>query len=104
MNVYYIQTHSWGGYAMTRLKKQYTVQLEDDIIERIDRLANKLGHSRSQMMRTFMIQGLDDAEMIDKTGIFSAVTFSKEIITKVKEAALKGKLYIDKKGELKMDK
>ena len=104
MNVYYIQTQSMGGYVMTRLKKQYTVQLEDDVVERIDRLANKLGHSRSQMMRTFMIQGLDDAEMIDKTGIFSAVTFSKEIITKVKEAALKGKIYIDKKGELKMDK
>ncbi len=89
---------------MTRLKKQYTVQLEDDVVERIDRLAAKLGHNRSQMMRNMLLQGLADAEMVDKTGIFSAVMFSKEIITKVKEAALKGKIYLDKNGELKMNK
>lgn len=87
---------------MARLKKQYTVQLEDDLVERIDRLANKLGHTRSLMMRTLLIQGLEDAEMVDNTGIFSAVMFSKDIIAKVKEAALKGKLYLDKKGEIKM--
>ncbi len=89
---------------MTRLKKQYTVQLEDDVVERIDRLAKKLGHTRSLMMRTMLIQGLEDAEMVDKTGIFSAVIFSKEIISKVKEAALKGRIYLDKNGELKMVK
>jgi len=88
---------------MTRVKKQYTVQLEDDVIERIDQLAKKLGHTRSLMMRTFLIQGLEDAEMIDKTGIFTAVMFSKEIINKVKEAALKGKIYLDKDGEIKMN-
>jgi len=89
---------------MSRIKKQYTVQLEDDLVERIDRLAKKLGHTRSLMMRTFLIQGLEDSEMIDKTGIFTAVMFSKEIITKVKEAALKGKIYLDKNGEIKMTK
>jgi len=87
---------------MTRLKKQYTVQLEDDVVERIDRLAAKLGHNRSQMMRNMLLQGLDDAEMVDATGLFSAVMFSKAILTKFKEAALKGKIFLDKDGELKM--
>lgn len=89
---------------MIRPKKQYTVQVEDDVIQRIDRLAEKLGHSRSQMMRNMLLQGLEDAEMIDITGVFSAVMFSKEMIGKVKEMALKGKLYLDKNGELKMNK
>ncbi|MEN6373835.1 MAG: ribbon-helix-helix domain-containing protein [Smithella sp.] len=87
---------------MTRLKKQYTVQLEDDVIARIDKLAKKLGHNRSQMMRNLLLQGLADGEMIDKTGIFSAVMFSKNILSKFKEAVLKGKISVDENGELKM--
>jgi hypothetical protein len=89
---------------MTRLKKQYTVQLEDDVINRIDKLAEKLGHSRSLMMRTFLIQGLDDAEMLNKTGLFDAVLFSKKILTKFKEAVLNGEFSLDKNGNLKMNK
>jgi metal-responsive CopG/Arc/MetJ family transcriptional regulator len=90
--------------TMTRPKKQYPVQLEDDFIKRIDKLANKLGHTRSQMIRNLLIQGLADAEMIDKTGIFSAVMFSRDILAKFKEAALRGKIYLDKDGDLKMNK
>ena len=89
---------------MQRPKKQYTVQLEDDIICRIDRLADSFGYSRSLLMRTLLIQGLEDAEIIDKTGIFSAVRFSRDILIKFKEAALRGKIFLDKKGELKMTK
>ena len=87
---------------MTRPKKQYTVQLEDDVIGRIDKLANKLVHTRSQIMRNLLMQGLTDAELIDKTGIFSAVMFSKDALVKFKELALRGKIYLDKDGELKM--
>jgi predicted DNA-binding protein len=89
---------------MIRLKKQYTVQLEDDVIARIDKLAKKLGHNRSQMMRNIIFSGLEDAEMIDKTGMFSAILFSKNILTKIKEAAIRGKLFLDNNGNLKMIK
>jgi hypothetical protein len=89
---------------MIRLKKQYTVQLEDEVINRIDKLAEKLGHNRSQMMRNLLLQGLTDGEMIDKTGIFSAVIFSKNILGKFKEALLQGKIFLDKNGDLKMNK
>jgi predicted transcriptional regulator len=89
---------------MVRLKKQYTVQLEDDVIERIDQLAKKLGHNRSQMMRNLLLQGLADGEMVAKTGIFSAVMFSKNILSKFKEAAIHGKIFLDKNGDLKMNK
>jgi predicted transcriptional regulator len=89
---------------MTRLKKQYNVQLEDDVVERIDRLANKLDHSRSQMMRNLLLAALEDAEIIDKTGIFTAVKFSRDLIKKFKEAALEGKISLDEKGNIKMIK
>jgi metal-responsive CopG/Arc/MetJ family transcriptional regulator len=91
-----------GSIFMTRTKKQYTVQLEDDVIDRIDKLAKKLGHNRSQMMRNLIFQGLSDAEVIDKMGIFSAVVFSRDILSKFKKAVLQGKISVDKDGELKM--
>jgi hypothetical protein len=86
-----------------RPKKQYTIQLEDDVIKKIDRLAEKLEHSRSHLMRTLLLQGLEDAELIDKTGFFTAVMFSRGILNKFKEAVLKGKITLDKNGELKMN-
>ncbi|HNZ32258.1 MAG TPA: ribbon-helix-helix domain-containing protein [Smithellaceae bacterium] len=89
---------------MTRPKKQYTVQLEEDVVDRIDKLAKKLGHNRSQMMRNLLLQGLEDGEMIDKTGLFSAVIFSKNILTKFKESVLKGELFLDKHGNLKINR
>jgi len=89
---------------MIRPKKQYTVQLEDDVVARIDKLADKLGHSRSQMMRTLLLQGLEDVETVNKTGIFDAVIFSRNILSKIKEAVLKGDLTLDKNGKLKMNK
>lgn len=89
---------------MIRPKKQYTVQLEDDVVARIDKFAEKLGHSRSLMMRTLLIQGLEDVEIVNKTGIFDAVMFSRNILSKFKEAVLKGDLTLDKNGNLKMTK
>lgn len=89
---------------MARLKKQYNVQLEDDVVERIDKLAAKLDHSRSQMMRNLLLRGLEDAEIIDMTGVFSAVMFSRDLIKKFKEAALRGKITLDEKGDIKMIK
>ena len=84
-----------------RPKKQYNVQLEDDVIERIDELAVKLDLNRSQLLRNFILSGLEDAEVLDATGIFKAVIFSRDLIKKFKEAALKGKVSLDKHGELK---
>lgn len=87
-----------------RPKKQYNVQLEDDVVERIDKLAAKLELNRSQLLRNFILGGLDDAEILDKTGVFTAVVFSRNLIRKFKEDVLKGKISLDKQGELKFNK
>lgn len=89
---------------MTRLKKQYNVQLDDAVVERIDRLAEKLELTRSQAMRNMLLIGLDEGEVIDSTGIFSAVMFSRVLMRKFKEAALRGKISLDENGELQVAK
>jgi predicted DNA-binding protein len=64
--------------------KQYNVPLEDEEVERIDSIANELGKSRAQMLRSFVLGGLTDMELIRKTGIFSAVLFSDKVMKKFK--------------------
>jgi metal-responsive CopG/Arc/MetJ family transcriptional regulator len=85
-------------------RKQYTVQLEDDVIARIDKMAAKLEHNRSQLMRNFIIGGLEDVELVDKTGIFTAVFFSRDLMRKFKKAILNGKVSLDKQGEIEIKK
>ena len=85
-------------------RKQYTVQLEDDVIARIDKMAAKLEHTRSQLLRNFILAGLQDAELIDKTGVFTAVFFSRDLMRKFKEAILKGRVSLDKRGEIEIKK
>jgi hypothetical protein len=89
---------------MMRPKKQYNVQLEDDVIDRIDKMAAKLEHTRSQLLRNFILAGLQDAELIDKTGVFTAVFFSRDLMRKFKEAILKGRVSLDKRGEIEIKK
>jgi predicted DNA-binding protein len=88
---------------MRRLK-QYGIQLEEQVIVRIDKLAKKLNQPRSQVMRNLVLGGLKDMEFLHKTGIIDAVVFSDKIMNKVKGALLKGKLVLDENDELKIEK
>jgi hypothetical protein len=89
---------------MMRRLKQYGVQLEDSVIARIDKLAEKLNQPRSLVMRNLIMGGLKDMEILQKTGIIDAVVFSDHVMSKVKSSLLKGILVLDEKGELKIEK
>lgn len=45
---------------MKRPKKQYTVQLEEAFVQKIDELSEKLGLSRSQLMRNLIKSGYEN--------------------------------------------
>jgi len=89
---------------MARPTKQYNVQLEDDVIERIDRLAEKLELNRSQILKNLLMSGLEDAELINAVGFFDAIKLSKKIRKKIIEDLIMGKLRLDKGGEWKVSK
>ena len=89
--------------AMRKLK-QYGIQLEDQVVGRIDKLAKKLNQPRSLVMRNLVLGGLKDMEFLHKTGIIDAVVFSDNIMNKIKSALLKGKLVLDENDELKIEK
>jgi hypothetical protein len=81
-------------------KKQYTIQLEEEFMEKVDALANQLGLSRSQMMRNLMMSGYDDAIMLEKTGLFNAFKFGQKVLKKIKEGIASGKIGLDKDGDI----
>jgi hypothetical protein len=89
--------------AMRKLK-QYGIQLEDQVVARIDKLAKKLNQPRSLVMRNLVLGGLKDMEFLHKTGIIDAVVFSDKIMSKVKSSLLKGILVLDENDELKIEK
>jgi predicted DNA-binding protein len=83
---------------MERPKKQYNVQLEDEVIERIDKLAEKFELNRSQILRNFILMGLEDAEILNKTGVLTVIKIGREIRKKFIEDIVGGKLTLGKKG------
>lgn len=89
---------------MERPRKQYTVQLEDDVIERIDCLAEKVGVNRSQFMRNLIMVGLEDAEILNRTGFITAIKISRDIRDKFLTDLVGGRLTLNKKGDWKVVK
>lgn len=89
---------------MERQRKQYTVQLEDEVIERIDQLAEKLEMNRSLLMRNLVLVGLEDAEILNQTGIIRAIKIGRDIREKFITDIMGGKLTVDKKGDWKIVK
>ena len=83
---------------MERPRKQYNVQLEDDVIERVDKLAEKFELNRSQVLRNFILMGLEDAEILNKTGVLTVIKIGKGIRQKFIEDIVEGKLKLGKKG------
>ncbi len=83
---------------MERPRKQYNVQLEDDVIERVDKLAEKFELNRSQILRNFILMGLEDAEILNKTGVLTVIKIGREIRKKFIEDIVEGKLKLGKKG------
>ena len=88
---------------MKKSKKQYTVQLDSDFVEKIDAMAEKLDVSRSQLMRNLMVSGYEDAKLLDTFGLFSAFKLGEKAIRKIKEGLVSGKYSLDKKGDLKIN-
>jgi predicted DNA-binding protein len=83
--------------------KQYTVQLDPEFVEKIDKMAEKLGLSRSQMMRNLMKSGLEDAVTLERFGLFSAFRLGQKVMKKIKEGIASGRIRLTKEGDLKIE-
>ena len=83
-------------------KKQYTVMLEPQIVEEIDRIAKKVGISRSHLMKNMIEVGLDSAKVYESLGIISAVSYGRKIVDWFKKSKEEGKIIIGQDGDFKI--
>jgi predicted DNA-binding protein len=86
-----------------RENKQYSIQLEPEIIEKIDYYAKKYDLTRSKLMRNLIISGLDDMNILHKAGILKTVQFKDKVVTTIKNLIKGEKIYIGKNGKLKIE-
>jgi len=86
-----------------KAKMQVTIQLDAEFVEKVDRMAERLGLSRSQMLRNLAVNGYDDAVILEKTGLFSAYKLGEKVVRKIKNGLVSGKYSLDQDGELKIN-
>ena len=60
-------------------KENYTIQLEPEFVEKLDKLADKLGITRSQLMRNLVKAAYEDAAIYEKIRLIAATQFFQEI-------------------------
>ena len=64
---------------------KFEIRLSKEEMKRIEKVANKLGIPKARLIRNLTLAGLEDAELLEKLGLFEAI----KIIEKIKEKALK---------------
>lgn len=87
---------------MRKAKEQYTVQLEPQFVAKLDKMAEKIGVSRSQLMRNLLESAYEDALMLDRIGLIAAFHFGQKMVKKIKEGIATGRITFDETGELKI--
>jgi hypothetical protein len=85
-------------------KKPYTIMLKPSVVEDIDKMAEKLGLTRSQFMGNLVETALEDAKMMDDVGLFKVVMIGDKVMRKFKEALFSGRVSLDKNGKLEVRK
>lgn len=85
-------------------KRQFSVMLKPSTVEEIDKLAENLGLTRSQLMGNLIETALDEAKLMEKTGLFKAVVIGDKIMRKFKEALFSGHVSLNEKEELEIKK
>jgi hypothetical protein len=85
-------------------RQQYSVKLRPSTVAELDKLADKLKLTRSQLMGNLIETALEDAKLLNKGGIFTAVVIADEVMRKFKEYLFNGKISLTKEGELEIRK
>ncbi len=63
-----------------------TLQLEAEIVQSVDKLAQELGMSRSRLMRNLVLSGWDDVRRLDAIGVFTLVLRAEEFMAQIRSA------------------
>jgi len=60
-------------------KQQYTIMLKPSVVKEIDRIAERLGLTRSQLMANYIEFGMEETKGMERVGIIKAVSAFKRM-------------------------
>ena len=70
-----------------RRNKEIKISLTEEEMERIEKIAKKIGITKSRLARNLVITSLEDIEILEKLGFIEIV----KLLKKIKDKALKEK-------------
>jgi len=68
-----------GRPPVKEAKQQYTIMLKPSVVQEIDRIADKLGLTRSQLMSNYIEFGMDETKGMERVGIIKAVSVYRKL-------------------------
>jgi len=63
-----------GRPPVKEAKQQYTIMLRPSVVKEIDRIAERIGLTRSQLMSNYIEFGMEEAQGMERVGIIRAVS------------------------------
>jgi predicted DNA-binding protein len=63
-----------GRPPVKEAKQQYTIMLKPSVVKEIDRIAERIGLTRSQLMGNFIEFGMEETQGMERFGIIKAVS------------------------------
>ena len=67
--------------------KEIKISLTEEEMKRIEKIAKKIGITKSRLARNLVLASLEDAELLNKLGLFDAI----KMIEKIRKRALENK-------------
>ncbi len=64
--------------------KEIKISLTEEEMKRIEKIAKKIGITKSRLARNLVLASLEDAELLNKLGLFDAI----KMIEKIRERTL----------------
>lgn len=89
-----------GRPPVKEAKQQYTIMLKPSVVKEIDRIAERIGLTRSQLMGNYIEFGMEETQGLERVGIIKAVSVYQKMRGKPKS----GELLSDEIGELEKKK
>ena len=68
-----------GRPPVKEAKRQYTIMLKPSVVKEIDRIAERIGLTRSQLMGNYIEFGMEETQGMERVGILKAVSIVKGI-------------------------
>jgi len=76
-------------------KQQYTIMLKPSVVKEIDRIAERVNLTRSQLMANYIEFGMEETQGMERVGIIKAVS----VYRKMRGEPKSGELSSDEIGE-----